>query len=561
MSENDKRDYNTYISKLIFNDNEELNVNQNDIVVFVGPNNAGKSQSLKDIYELCDSKKPSTVISDIEIYKPTDSLIDYVTSISNVQDHGNYKTYQGLNYSFNSINDRDNHFGNAQNIFVSYLNTETRLSICKPPQNINRNAPKTHPIHNVAFNQHYRMKISDYFNKAFATNIIPNTQYGATIPLCMGESISINKENESDFLVQMENYADILEQYPQIHNQGDGIRSFTGILLNLIIEHHKIFLIDEPESFLHPPQARIMGHTIGSLLSDKQQAFISTHSPEILKGLLETCPNRIKIVRITRNDNTNNFSILNKDEFNLLWKDPLLRHSEIMSSIFHKNVVLCESDSDCRLYSIIDSYIKETKNSFSETLFIHCGGKHRMGKVVSALKSLNIPVWIIPDIDILNDPSVLKGLIESAGGDWNNFESKTKLLSANLTTPNSTINRQEYKQCVLDILNQSSDGKLTPAEIKQLKDLLKTETKWSIVKHGGKNSIPPGDAYNAFEYLDKELKKLKIFIVPVGELECFIKNVAGAHGPEWVNKVLEQYPDFSDAVYKDIIDFVKSWNI
>ena len=86
MSENDKRDYNTYISKLIFNDNEELNVNQNDIVVFVGPNNAGKSQSLKDIYELCDSKKPSTVISDIEIYKPTDSLIDYVTSISNVQD-------------------------------------------------------------------------------------------------------------------------------------------------------------------------------------------------------------------------------------------------------------------------------------------------------------------------------------------------------------------------------------------------------------------------------------------------------------------------------------------
>lgn len=161
----------------------------------------------------------------------------------------------------------------------------------------------------------------------------------------------------------------------------------------------------------------------------------------------------------------------------------------------------------------------------------------------------------------MNDPSVLKGLIESAGGDWNNFESKTKLLSVNLTTPNSTINRQEYKQCVLDILNQSSDGKLTPAEIKQLKDLLKTETKWSIVKHGGKNSIPPRDAYNAFEYLDKELKKLKIFIVPVGELKCFIKNVAGAHGPEWVNKVLEQYPDFSDAVYKDIIDFVKSWNI
>ena len=39
-----------YISRLEFNTGESLDVKKNDIVVFVGPNNAGKSQSLKDIY-------------------------------------------------------------------------------------------------------------------------------------------------------------------------------------------------------------------------------------------------------------------------------------------------------------------------------------------------------------------------------------------------------------------------------------------------------------------------------------------------------------------------------
>ena len=64
----------------------------------------------------------------------------------------------------------------------------------------------------------------------------------------------------------------------------------TGILLYLMLDYYSIFLIDEPESFLHPPQANIMGRIIGETLSDNQQAFISTHSEEIIKGLLEVCP-------------------------------------------------------------------------------------------------------------------------------------------------------------------------------------------------------------------------------------------------------------------------------
>lgn len=40
------------IKSLTFNDQTTIALNDNDIVVFVGPNNVGKSQSLHDIYNL-----------------------------------------------------------------------------------------------------------------------------------------------------------------------------------------------------------------------------------------------------------------------------------------------------------------------------------------------------------------------------------------------------------------------------------------------------------------------------------------------------------------------------
>ena len=43
-----------YISKVQFKNGETIDLLQNDIVVFVGPNNAGKSQCLRDIYSLAE---------------------------------------------------------------------------------------------------------------------------------------------------------------------------------------------------------------------------------------------------------------------------------------------------------------------------------------------------------------------------------------------------------------------------------------------------------------------------------------------------------------------------
>ncbi len=390
-----------YISGLIFNDGNRLSVKKDDIVLFVGPNNAGKSQSLNDIYSLSENNYKGIVITGISIEKTEGSLKLLLEAVSSKTENMDYNSYycmgNGVNYFSNTDSEFLNYDGLGQfrNWFVVKLDTATRLSICFPANNIGRKDAKENPIHYAAFDYNkYGKWLSDNFKKAFGSGIIANSLYGSSIPLCIGDEVHFDEEFDNE-TARTDKYASILSSYKQVQNQGDGIRSFTGILLYLMLQYLSIYLIDEPESFLHPPQARIMGQIIGETLNNNQQAFISTHSEEIVKGLLDVCGNRLRIVRITREEDVNTFSILDSQKVMEIFDDPLLKYSNIMSSIFHKTVVLCESDSDCKLYSIIDGNIKQEEGKYSETLFIHCGGKHRMSKTAKALLSLDIDVRLI----------------------------------------------------------------------------------------------------------------------------------------------------------------------
>jgi len=563
VNDNGKQDrIRSYVSELIFNNRDKIEINKDDIVLFVGPNNAGKSQALNDIFSRCYNNSPTLVVSDIVIKKDGGSLKPLLDSVSRGDDKGNYITYNLNSHNINYVKDngdeifrRNANYGEYRDLFVSKLTTESRLRICQPARNINRNDVKDSPIHYAAFDYNHSKWLSENFKKAFDNNITPNILYGATIPLCIGPEVKLTDSYESE-VERQDAYAKKLESYKQVQMQGDGIKSFTGILLNLMTDHYSTYLIDEPEAFLHPQQARIMGQIIGQSLRNDQQAFISTHSENIIKGLLDTCEERLKIVRITRSGDANCFSILSNDKIKDVFSDPLLKHSNIISSLFYKKIVLCESDSDCKLYSLIESYIKQKQGAYSETFFIHCGGKQRMPKTAKALLSLNVDVRIIPDIDILNDEHTVKSIAEVFGISWDDIISDLKIIAANLHSKKDKIDRENAKKIINEILDSSKEKILSSKEIKGIQDVLKVTSKWNDIKHGGVNNIPSGDARKAYNNIEKRFRDHHIYLVPVGELEGFVREVGG-HGPEWVNKVLETYPDFNASVYDTIIEFIK----
>lgn len=233
-----------YISRITFNNGESLDISRDDIVIFVGPNNAGKSQSLKDIYTLSEQKMPTTVISDINITKSSLPISETLSRISIGTNEGNHIAYRVLGHSillFNFTNDRfpkTQYYEDYRDLFIANLDTSARLTICSPPNSIPRNASKQHPIHYAAFSSNYRKWLSDSFKKAFGIEVTPNTQYGSQIPLCIGEPVQLTGQYE-DEQDRQEAYARILDTYKQVQNQGDGIKSFTGILLYLMLDYYR----------------------------------------------------------------------------------------------------------------------------------------------------------------------------------------------------------------------------------------------------------------------------------------------------------------------------------
>lgn len=554
-----------FISKITFNNGVSLDISKNSIIVFVGPNNVGKSQALKDIYSLSEKSQNSVVVSGIEITKSSASLFELLDNISTGQKDGGYTYYDVLGTRmvlYDSLASRflsSPYYESLRSLFITELNTSARLSICAPPQNITRDAPKTHPIHYAAFESEHRKWLSDNFKKAFNVEVTPNILNGANIPLCIGEPVRLNGAY-SDSQEHLEAYAGVLSGYRQVQNQGDGIKSFTGILLYLMLDYFRTYLIGKPESFLHPPQARIMGQIIGEALSNDQQAFISTHSEDIIKGLIEACPERVTIVRITREGDSNSFSVLDNEKLGTVWNDPLLKYSNIMSSLFHKTVVLCESDSDCRMYSLIEGHLKQASGRYSETLFIHCGGKQRMARIASALRALDIDVRLIPDIDILNDENVFRGILQAFGIGWDEVKDDYRAVVSNLHSPKEKVERAQAKALIGAVLDSSGGQFLSKDEIAGINDAVSTVSKWKALKLSGEAAIPAGDAARAYRRIDQLLRAHGIYIVPVGELERFIPTVGG-HGPEWTNRVLDAYPDLNSEVYANIKQFISDMNL
>ena len=550
------------IKKLIFNDGTELEVSPNDIVVFVGANNSGKSQSLKDINKAFANPSFNIVVKQIEFeIEGADKFEESIKQLASFNKSSRY--YSGYGFSIHSGwigNITPNSFNGMEQLvsfFVKQLDTRDRLKQCEPVGVIDRDEPKTHPLHYLANSPELRKSINKSFYEAFGQHIQVERFGGKTNFLRIGDEVKRLKGANVSLDDDLDNATQILDTYPKLHEQGDGMVGFTGVLLSLLIENYSVFLIDEPESFLHPPQARILGTEIPELLGNKQ-AFISTHSEHLLKGLLEAAPERIKVVRISREGNKNSFSFINTDDIARIWKDTLLRQSNVLQGLFYDAVVICESDSDCQFYSAILTYNKELQSKRDNTFFVYGSTKSRLKVIVEALRPLNVEFRVIADLDLLRKISDVKPLFEACGGNWEMLKDDFTSFSDALRDERNTISKEDLKQLFLETIDNDGKDEYDKTSLQELKSKVSLEKKWKPIKKQGIKAIP-AEAKEAFDRIYTILKQHHIYLVPNGELEGFV-NVSG-HGPSWVANVMETYPDYGNAVFTDARTFVEAWGI
>lgn len=177
---------------------------------------------------------------------------------------------------------------------------------------------------------------------------------------------------------------------------------------------------------------------------------------------------------------------------------------------------------------------------------------------MKALSSLGVDTKVIVDIDVLNTKPTFEKICRSCHIDWSSISEDYQVLydEINRQSEMSARPKDEILTKIDKITKQSPESKYySEVEVHQIKEMLKGKSPWNALKRYGKEAIPSGPSVQVFKRINEVAKKHDLFIVPVGELECFVKDV-NTHGPRWVNAVLERYGDLKDPVYDRVKKFI-----
>jgi len=555
------------VASLTFSGGQTVEFGANDLVVIVGPNNAGKSASLREMATCFHNGvgPGQVVLTGIQVRKTVDPerAWDVIRRVGKKQIGAGEESYHyagttvGKGAAEAFVSNRDN-LGPIPNWFYAYIDASSRLNLSQTQE-----APDfgtqgaTHPMHRL--HQHYGLmeKLAYWFKRAFGTEIAIDRFAGRMIPLHIGPDVA-PRPGEN---LLSEEYRERLRSRPRLDLQGDGMRGFVGLLMHVLLGHQQISLVDEPEAFLHPPQARQLGKRIADEHADGQ-VFIATHSSDFLRGVLEATGRPVRVIRLRRIEDKNHASELTPESIREVWSDPALRYSAILDGAFHEKVVICEAEGDCRFYgAVADALRDEDEHAYArDIMFAQSGGKGGIPKLVKALRSLDVPVAAVVDFDVLLAPGQLWTIVEALGGDKETFEADYLTVKASIDALGKMA-PEVFRDNVLAVLAgiDVAQREVPRKLVSDMQKVLKVSVGNARAKESGLGVLSR-EAKPIGQRLLDAFAALGLFIVPHGELESFVAEEAQEKNA-WVAAVLERYGNSLKAApaLEDARKFVSSF--
>jgi ABC-type transporter Mla maintaining outer membrane lipid asymmetry ATPase subunit MlaF len=326
-----------------------------------------------------------------------------------------------------------------------------------------------------------------------------------------------------------------------LQEQGDGMTGVLGLLVPIVCGAFRVVLIDEPEAFLHPPQARIVGQVLGELSREHGlQIIIATHDRNILVGLLQSAA-PVTVIRLDRNTSITRVHELDHERVRELWNNPVLRYSNVLDGIFHRAVVLCEAEQDCTFYSAsLEGAGEMGRLSFppGDVLFVPTGGKDGIPGMVRSLGAVSVPTVAVPDLDVLNDEGKVSTLVKSFNGDWPSCADDYRIATAAFRQPRAVITNGQILHQVRAILEADPTALYDRQTNALLKAAIRSEpSPWELLKKYGDRAFK-GQALQAANRLFGKFDKLGIAIVRAGVLENLAPDVQSSKGPSWLTEAL-----------------------
>jgi hypothetical protein len=503
------------------------------VTCLVGGNNAGKSRTLSDIAALIVSPESTPVVlTELVLDKP-DVVSEHeaetflrTTAIEQPMHGSAHRQYVPLGTSGNLVSAAHfssmlTHGGVAlsgiapfffQHWTAGSLSSQAMMTLGHP-----HGSNPSSPLHQMFVDGDLEEELSNLAYEAFEEHLtLDRANMDVRLRVGKVEDVEIPLLSHPTRA-----YAEAVAALPSLADQGDGVRSFIGLAMTVMIGRAQILLIDEPEAFLHPGQARALGRWL-SIQAKKRdiQVMVSTHDRDFVLGLLDGNDDSVRFVRIVRAGKTkNHFHELRPEEVSATWADPVLRYSNVLQGLFHRRVVICEADADCRFYgAALDVLADETqrRSQVDDLLLVPAAGKHGIPALARALIKLGVETHAFVDFDVLRERKDVKAIVEALGEEWTDD---------------------------MDRLRRTVDN------------AVKSENRWDDVKKYGLHLVPKGPPTVAAKQLTALLRGARTHVVPVGEMEGFDTDVA-VKGSEWVSAALAKGLHKNSQHAKDYVEQV-----
>jgi len=399
-----------------------------DVTVLVGPNNAGKTQTLQDIRDLViGSDEP--LIFDTHTFSDLNSLSDYLDQLF-VHNEGEDVVIPGQKDRYVSVdrsmwrrwhtedihvqtNDVLETLGPA---IVQFLDAASRLQLATDitiPEDNSPRSPQNMALSLLYRPEHLFQEFRDIFMEVFDVQPILDYSEQGEIRICVGDGDRTPPEHPRELgnFIETNNFVPLSET-------GDGFLSFAGVVGSLLVSQGRLVLLDEPSAFLHPAQARRLGEWIADAgTTYAEQVVLTTHNANFLNGILDATTD-VAIYRLNRGSETTTFHKVGRDVAKQITEEPILRSQRVLEAAFRQGAVICEGGSDRATYRTVARLVQEETN----IQFIDSIGKSKVAPIAEVLARANIPVSAIVDLDVFKNVQEFNQILRAAGGGLENNE-------------------------------------------------------------------------------------------------------------------------------------------
>jgi ABC-type lipoprotein export system ATPase subunit len=498
-----------------------LEVEPGTAVILVGPNNSGKSLALREIENWCFGQDTTRkVIDSIQVDFPVDAetaeklLRELETTPpanqGTIPGHfwiGQHtfrqdapvRQFQISTDSLATVIQSPNNPSLRAWLSASYtvrLDGRTRFTLAdsKPTGDLQQH-PQNHLwalFKNDAARERVRGLTEDAFGLHFV--IDPTGMHEFRIRMSLRAPLSKNEEQALD-----ESARRFHSEAVPINELSDGVQAFVGLVSAVLSLPHKIILIDEPEAFLHPPLARRLGSSLGQMSRERDASMmVATHSAEFLLGCVETV--ETSIVRLTYENGIATARALSALELAAITKDPLLRATDVLDALFHRAAVIGEADSDRAFYNEINRRLVSNQRGIPDAIFLNAQNKGTIRRLVAPLRRLGIAAAAIVDLDLIEHASEFSALVDAC----------------QVPAPEKSLLEVERTHVAGKFAALSGTGGSRPIKVQ------------------GIAALGDADGVRATALVDR-LAEFGLFLVPVGEAECWLRHIAASgHGSDWL---------------------------